>query len=295
MYHQPSTKNGVASYLLVLAILLNISACSLPRSTKPLADSITSTTTWNNFQQRAVAAAHDRASFRISASFKLVDNDETRLMQSLIWGNAPEDTDSRVRLDLRAGIGVVLAKISESHNDLLIFLPKENRAAHTKTPNLDKLGLPLPFSLFELSSLLLGREANVLAPGLVKEPPMASKALYISGDNIHGITYQLNKGPLKGRLLLSFDGFPIAWESDPASSGAYSTWSMSFRYSDQWDRGYMLKRLEINFPKVKKQIVLNIKERDVPEPYSVDQLILTLPDDVLPAHLDHNWLKGAEE
>lgn len=295
MHHQLIKKKRAAAYLAVLTILLNISACSLP-SPKPTVDTTTSAAVWNNFRQRAIDAAHTQDSFRISVSFKLVDNEETRLMQSLIWGNAPEDTDSRVRLDLRAGIGVVLAKISESHENLLIFLPKENRAAQTTNPNLDQLGLPLPFSLFELSNLLLGREANVLAFEQKEEPPLASKALYLPGENVHGITYQLSKGPLRGRLLLSFDGFPIAWEADPAnSSGPYSVWSMSFRYSDQWDKGNMLKRLDINFPKAKKQIVLNIKERDVPEPYSTEQLILTLPDDVLPTQLDHNWLKGDAE
>lgn len=282
-------RTGIALYFIVLTMLLSISACSLP-GPKPAVNVVSAKTAWNNFQYRAVDAARARDPFRISASFKLRDNNDTRLMQALIWGNALEDPDSRVRLDLRAGIGVILAKISESRSDLLIFLPKENRAAHTTTPNLNNLGLPLPFSLFELSSLLLGREANVLAPGQTEEPPLASKALRAQGEDTQGITYQLSKGQLKGRLLLSFDGLPVAWEADATASGIYSAWNMSFRYSDQ-----SLRRLEINFPNAKKQIVLNIKERAVPEPYNKDQLILELPTDVKPAHLDHNWLKGDVE
>lgn len=290
---QCSQKIKIAKQLAIIIIILSFCGCSLAIKNKELNQEQASKA-WANFIHRSNESSNKIEPFRISASLKMVDPDETRIIQALLWGNSLEKGSCKIRLDLRAGIGVIIAKINEHGNELLFFLPKDNRAARSLDANLSNLGVPIPFSLCELSQILLAREAHVLFADSTITPEIASKPLVQKNkDDTPGVTFQIPYGAFKGRLLIGENGLPIMWQSDMVRNDDYADWVMTFNYSNQWGQGEMLKRLAINFPHAKKQITFNIKERATPDAYSDEQITLELPEGVKPAKLDYNWLKDS--
>ena len=71
-----------------------------------------------------------------------------------MWG----DFSGPMRLDISAGIGKLLAHIRENDDGLLVFYPSSRRAYSHVNPVLGatRLGIPFPFSMNELASLIMG-------------------------------------------------------------------------------------------------------------------------------------------
>lgn len=124
-----------------------------------------------------------------------------------LWG----DFAGPMRLDIAAGMGKLLAHIREDKDGLLVFYPTEKKAyAHANAVlGATRLGMPFPFSLNELGSVIAG-DFSGLVPKLPKEGVRTQD----------GFRYTLN-GTLVSALELDRDGRPILLEG--RTTKAYET------------------------------------------------------------------------
>ena len=124
-------------------------------------------------------------------------------METLLWSNGYLP----IRLDVMAGIGVLVARIQETQDSFTAYAPNENKAIVHKGPQRVQLnfGRPVPFSLRDFSSLMRGRFHEVFGAAEGLNP----RALP-NGD----IAFTLSGGILPGMLELRPDGLPVRWSAE---------------------------------------------------------------------------------
>ncbi|SHN63361.1 hypothetical protein [Desulfovibrio litoralis] len=290
--------NRLYKVAFLFALLLNMSACTLFSSKQTATiPNEQADLAWKKFTERSSLNTEQQGGFNISSSLKIVHAEKRTFVQTLLWGNVEEE-HCRLRLDLRANIGVTLAKISEHANELLIFMPEDNKAALSYNSGLTELGIPIPFSLCELAHIIRGQEADILLPKYQITPIRMDKekSLKIKGIEEATVTYLIPEGAFKGRIAVNAEGFPIMWQSDEKRDDDYENWNITFYFADYLKQGKMLKKLIIDFPKAKKNITFTIKERGKPNlAYTDAQLDLVLPPHITIAPLNREWLENTSE
>lgn len=192
--------------------------------------------------------------FRIQFSLRFGEEGNTRRITGILWGNDPE----KLRLDIMAGVGVVVARISDSPDKFMLYSPRDNKVyAHEgEEKPLIKIGMPLPFSLPMLAALLEGQYARVFGPSF-------SSAEMGKDDNI---AYTLDQGP-RGILEVNPEGLPVHWTQ--GGDG----WEMSISPEEN---GRLPKSLKFINGKGKRAIVL-VKEREKSEAFNNEQMALDPP------------------
>lgn len=110
-----------------------------------------------------------------------------------------------LRLDVRAGLGSMLALMREDGAGLLAYYPDKKKAYAHQDPVIGAqlLGLPFPFSLQDLSHILSG-QFRTLIP--VNQPP---DSIIMAGDGSWAFTYK--EGPVR-LLMLDSHGRPERME-----------------------------------------------------------------------------------
>ncbi|MBR6468231.1 MAG: hypothetical protein IKT16_08750 [Desulfovibrio sp.] len=233
--------------LLVLPLLaaLFLSACA--KSPVP-ADPQAAQRTWEAFVSRQAPAP---APYRDSLSMRFGKEGDTRRVEALVWGNGA----SAIRLDVLAGVGATVAMIAQDGETFLMYAPMQRKAFFHQGPDspLFKIGVPLPFDLRRLESLLQGRWQEVFG----RE--------YLRADAVPaGTAYDLSQG-IGGRLVLTTDALPASWTSED--------WTIAFELDGQG----LAKRLDLASRRGDKGIVL-LKEREAPQtPFTQRQTALELP------------------
>lgn len=198
--------------------------------------------------------------YRLRMSLRFGSEGDTRRVTGLLWGN----NTKKMRLDIMAGVGVVTAKILEDGEHFLVFVPGEHKAYfyQGEAKPLLKVGVPLPFSLANLSDLLNGRSAAVFGTEFA-----AASALP------NGLGQYELPGKPGGRLLLNAEGLPLTWKETAHDSG----WRMEIAYDE--DGPKLPHRLTLTHGKGKRAILL-VKEREAPDPFSEAQMRLELPQNI---------------
>ncbi len=206
--------------------------------------------------------------FNIESTFRYIKPDgESHRATLRIWGNGGYP----YRMDALAGMGSTAAQMLDDTNSLMVYMPQENRLyVHTGPDKpvlgLSGLGVPMPFSLADLTSLLQGHYTNLFGDS------------YASAyTNQHGeFHFDLSSDKTPGYLALNKDGIPVSWISK-----AEKTWNISFQFDSPTKTGEapQLDKMIVTHGKGYKVTVWfkGIKYPD--QPYTTKQLELTVPND----------------
>lgn len=237
--------------IILLIALIILSGCA--KSPLPPVSEDETARIWHKME---TASAEAPGPYRLQLSMRFGEEGDTRRVTGLLWGNG----DKTLRLDVMAGVGAIIAKIAESGDEFLAFMPRENTAYFHEGSNrpLLKVGVPVPFDLLQLADLLNGRFAQVFgsSPG--------SASLLKNGN----ASFVL-EGPMAGELELNADGAPVDWRQKTGG------WQLALAYDD--NSPYLPKSLRLQNINGKRAIIL-VKEREsVTQPFSADQLTLTPP------------------
>lgn len=188
-----------------------------------------------------------------------------------------------MRLDISAGIGKLLAHISENGDGLLVFYPTDKVAYSHANPVLGaaRLGMPFPFSLGELGRVSMG-DFSGLVPSEYAE----------ASDSGGKFTYLLQNG-LASSVTLDNTGRPIIIEGNATTSyGEKRVWQLKLDKYDESETTSPLPNmltLSINGEKG----VLRIKSRELKAaPWPDEAVKLELPEDIMYRRLDQTARSG---
>lgn len=246
--------------LLALCLLVALAACTKRPDVAPHG---VAEATWRAYSSHAHAAAA-AGPYRLGMSLRYTgngDEDERgRRVTALLWGN-----EDALRLDVNAGVGVVVASVAEDDSHFMLYAPREGKAYFhngAQKPLLE-VGVPLPLGLRELSLLLRGCMGDLFGTDFDGKANMGNNGL---------VRYAVT-GRLPGTLSLTPQGQVALWEQKPSADGA---WKLEMLYDGEQDMAP--RRVNVSHSKGKKAVVL-VKERATPAtPYTDAQLRLHIPD-----------------
>lgn len=260
-------------FLVAALCLTCLSACSGRPALPPVPES-EAEGRWQAFENLSVRPA--RASV-LSGSLRFGPVNDTRRVTYLLWSNGRPP----VRLDVQAGVGPTVAKVLAVHDQVLLFLPEDGKAftgADDPDKALRSLGLPLPLGLADMAAFLDGRYAEAMGSPQVE-------AYHAAADKPDHVVYRVRSSRGRSDVTLSPQALPVRWKQNPG-------WDVRLDF-DEHSRlprkiegilpgGYGTVRSEEDTCRM----VLLIRERRQPEPFSAEELQLTLPDGITPRLLD---------
>ena len=222
---------------------------------------------WQAYTALNQNPVEDIQAFRIRATLQYeTPSNQGHRMTSVFWGNS----DLPVRLDIFAGVGVMVAQIREDKRHFLLHMNEQQAAyAHqgANKPYIN-IGTPLPFTLERLADLLCGRFGDVFG--------YSAKQMDESGTQ-----FVLDESaPVQGVLRLSEQGHVEYWSGSPPSGrpgGVGYGWVMDLDYAQ--DTPHLPRRITMRHEGGYSAMIL-VKSRDFPEPYTPDRLALDLPPQV---------------
>lgn len=235
---------------------------------------------WNVFQSQYCVPGKEPA-VKVKASLhysRLKPIKRTNRTLVSMWG----DFSGPMRLDVSASVGKLLAHIREDDGGLLVFYPTEKKAYAHMNPVLGatRLGMPFPFSLNELSSVIVGNFS-----GLVPEK-------YATGAKEKTLfVYELNGG-LVSRVELDEIGRPIVLEGKTTSGyESARTWRLEInKYEEPTGKEAPLPgKLTLILDNGEKG-VLYIKARELkPAVWPEASMRLELPETIETIRLDNGF------
>lgn len=198
--------------------------------------------------------APEERPYTIQFSLRFGEEGNTRRITGILWGN---DTES-LRMDIMAGVGVTVAKISDSPGQFLLYSPRDNKAyVHEgEEKPLMRIGMPLPFTLQMLAALLNGDYSKVFGT------EYSSAELLKNGC----AAYALSGGP-KGVVEVDPEGMPVSWSQGDKG------WRMALS-PEEGSR--LPKSLKFSSSDGKRAIVL-VKERESGEAFNKERMELVIP------------------
>lgn len=202
---------------------------------------------------RMLAQNPANSPYRIQFSLRFGEEGNTRRVTGILWGNS----DDFLRLDIMAGVGAILAKMEDSPQNFLLYLPREHKSYFHKGKEkpLLKVGMPLPFNMPQLANLLNGHYGQVFG--------QQAEDGQIAGEDFK---FTLANSP-GGFLTINKSGQPIHWKQKG------NGWQLSVNYaSDQLPEQLKLVNSD------GKMAIIAIKDRETPDkPFDKQQLDLKIP------------------
>lgn len=253
---------------LLLACMFAGCATKMPSTTLPQtkADEAEAKAVWDRYLASFGQEPH--TPFNIESTFRYLKPDgESHRATLRIWGNGGYP----YRMDVLAGMGSVAAQMRDDTNSLLIYMPQENRLyTHTGKDKpilgVSGLGVPMPFSLADLTSILQGHYTELFGDAY-------SAAYSTSSDALH---FDLSSDKMPGYLVLNQDGVPMSWTSKVTKG-----WKITFDFSapGKGENAPQLNKMVVNHAQG-YTVTLWVKGVDHPDtPYANKQLELNVPKD----------------
>lgn len=257
---------------LLLTILLLFAGCSGVQYTDT--NPQLGQASWENMRNLNAKAKNASAPYNSSLSFRLRTPDDNLMLGAYVWSNARIETHHPLRLDLQSSVGSSVAKLKEESDHFLLYDIKNNTAIISRDPRapLASIGLPMPFTLGDLSLLLTGRYLDFFNAGDGAVPPLENTTVDQQS------TYRIANGLRQGHLTLNSRGYPITWQSAGAKP-----WTMSMGYQDAASLVANTtalpgpSRINITHPDG-YSISINVKSlKKLPTPFTPAQLELRIP------------------
>ncbi|WP_319470126.1 hypothetical protein [uncultured Pseudodesulfovibrio sp.] len=272
-----STRFTLLNAAVMAALLVGFLGCTPKKPAGVVPDSPEAA--WQVFR-RNYCAPPKQPGLLVKASLyytRVVPNRRTNRTVVSMWG----DFDGPMRLDIAAGVGKLLAHIREDSGGLLVFYPTEKRAyAHVNSVlGATRLGMPFPFTLSELASVIAG-DFSGLVPGTYVEA-VKEKGRFV---------YTLH-GSLVSRVVLDETGRPILLEG--RTTKAYDTardWRLEINtYEEGANKIAPLPgRLTLSLDNGEKG-VLRVKSRELKAKWPAKATNLELPEDIEYYRLDNGF------
>lgn len=267
-------RTGRLPLLLCLLLSALTWGCATGTSTAPEMLPFSPQDAWHRFQAVAHMGEAAAGPFRVSANLSYVTKQGSQRVSVYFWGNGSHATPYPLRLDILAGPGNIVGKVREDEDDFLAYAPGE-KTAYTHSGgrlNLLAFGVPLPFSLADLSLLLTGQYnllfINENAAGRTMPVPAATAA------PPEALMFRLRSARLPGDLEINSSGLPVSW-AEPGGKG----WSMEIEYWDESTRTTPRKIRLTHSQGAEATIIVRDLAR--PDPFAAGQLDLLLPPDTI--------------
>lgn len=251
-------------YLLLIILLLLLAGCSAPKG-QPGMGPAEAKLAWHTFVKRTQQASVQSHPFRITGSLRYTTPEgDSERVSSIVWGNSAAGP---LRLDLTAGLGTVVAKARESSEGFLAYVPSEKTAySHAQAGgSLESMGVPIPFSLAQLTDILTGNAGKLFLPAEASAdaPPSVSRL------SEQGVVFAVRRAPFSGLLELDNNGNILSW-----SEFSQAGWEFVFEPSST---PLKPKRVNIMHPQGYKAVITVNEVSQVQEPYGEKQLVFTIP------------------
>ncbi len=240
------------------------------------ADPASARDAWNRFEAVSRQAEAQSGPFRINATLYYAGKEGSQRVTVYFWGdNAAAKAGKKasfrpLRLDILMGPGSVMGKVVEDGNDFIAYVPRDETAyRHTgDDPALPAFGVPVPFSLADLSLLLTGQFQRLFAEQDARGHAFAAAArAWLGKDGL--IAYAIG-GRLSGLLELSPDGLPRVWHEQGGKG-----WTLTIDYWDDSTRTTP-RKLHVAHPQG-AEATLVVRELARPGSFTPKQLELAIP------------------
>ncbi len=171
---------------------------------------------WQAFENNARQQDAQAKAFRLhlSLTYTVPGSAENRRITAIMWGNSPKVT----RLDVNAGVGVLLARLRDGDEGLTIHSVGDKKAwqysGHAKA--MLNIGVPVPLSLPDMAALLLGRFSLLLPQSSFTDVTSGPKGLMrYALENQYKITaISLDAKGLVRHIQFTAIGSTQAWQMD---------------------------------------------------------------------------------
>lgn len=230
---------------------------------------------WANLQDHNAKALKESAPYSASLSFRLKTPKEGFMLGAYVWSNAGPRGHHPLRLDLQSSVGSSVAKMLEESDYFLVYDIKNDSAVVSRSPQeaLATLGLPLPFSLGDMSMLMNGRYLDFFTCGDNTRPQL------VATTQEQRSVFEITGGSRMGYLTVNSRGYPLEWREHDEKNG----WSMKISYQDAASLMANVtplpgpSRIILEHPHG-YSININVKSlKKLPAPFTAKQLELVLP------------------
>lgn len=250
---------GPVARCFVLLASLTLVACAPQISVRPESSVPESeaAAVWNSFESYSQVQGAKQEAYRVRGSLRYGKEGDTRRVSLLFWSNG----SLPIRLDVMAGVNSLVARLLESPDLFVVYVPNEEKALiHEGSGRIQlNFGKPVPFSLRDFSALMHGRFHEIF--GSVK----GEGASRTEDGNLR---FLLSGGLHPGELDLRADGLPVRWAQADG-------WSMEITYDDEAIP--LPYKIRLEHPDGYTAILL-VKDRERPEAgFTPEQLALDLP------------------
>lgn len=307
------TKPRLFPHRTLVALLSCLALCLMTACSKPVihvpdtpAPAAQVGATWQAYEEYTTIMQAHHAPYQVSASLRYDSRGNGHRVMAHMWSNdgilqdklmqdALTATSSPLRLDVIAGIGATVAQVREDANSFIMYAPNEKKAYyhHGSRKPLFSLGVPVPFSLADLTDLMLGRFGNVFGTAFDTQKGQ-EPSLEPHGE----IAYSMKNGDY---LVLSQEGLVYQWCQEGAKTATKSAkrgWVLHIDYAEPQnpiskEAEYINKtstpaqlplprKLSFTYygPKgVDHTAIVLIKERQNPDaPFTAEQIALQIPE-----------------
>lgn len=253
-------KKWLLPFCLLLLAALGAACVRQPATVLDPAPPSLAEETWQRFLQNSARAESVNGPFRLNATVYYSGKEGSQRVTSYLWGNGNTVSPTPLRLDILVGQGNVAASALENNQGLYIYVPQKHRVYHAEDNGLEAFGLPLPFSLADLSLLVTGKFAQLFAPdGQLVAPA------YLTKENT--LLYETNGGLRPGRVQISSIGLPLRWEEQGKG------WQLDLEYWPDSTR-QRPRKVYIRHPNGKEATIIVRELNFPPQPFSPEQLEL---------------------
>lgn len=256
--------------ILIFATTVLIVGCPAPNIYIDL-DPVQAEKSWNLFINKSEIASQEEITFNASLTFKYntPENSGYRL-SAYLWSNITPNNIHPVRADLQGMLGSTVAKIREDNHYFVIYDLKENTGYITTDVSkaMFSLGIPMPFTLGNLSLALTGRYVDFLGINGEKPAPKL-KNTTINNESIFSIAQQ--DGTVIN-LILDQYGRPVLWQSNDSYG-----MKIEFLYNSN-NEANAPEQININMNKDYSCSITIKSLKKLNTPFTPEQLDLIIPE-----------------